>query len=522
MSKKQKLAIAAILAVAALLCAVALLGGKAGGDGAAAASHREKGGHGDREHHGENKRDAHQDADSHGDDEHHAAAPAKGPHGGALYRDGASSYEVLLSESDGALSVYAYRDGQPLAPGAVKLAATLQRPGKGAEALQFQPAGDALKAGAAIGEPHLFDIRFSASSPAGAQEFTFSKEEGKIELGKEQIAAAGIVLKTAGAMKMNSSLQLPGEIRFNEDRTAHVVPQVAGIVESVSANLGQKVKKGQVLAVISSSAVSEQRSELLNAEQRLALARSAYQREKHLWEQKISAEQDYLQAQASLRESEVAVRNARQKLRAIGATGSSAGAAGSLNRYEIRAPFDGVVVEKHLGLGEAVREDANVFLISDLSSVWAEIVVSPKDMRAVRVGGQAVVRATAFDFSAGGRISYVGALIGEQTRTAKAHVVLPNPDDGWRPGLFVSVEIVGDETQAAVAVAADAIQSVDGKSVVFVRVPGGFAAQEVETGRSDGRFVEIRSGLEAGAEYAAAGSFAIKAELGKGSAEHSH
>jgi cobalt-zinc-cadmium efflux system membrane fusion protein len=345
------------------------------------------------------------------------------------------------------------------------------------------------------------------------------KEEGKIALSKEQIAAAGIVLKTAGPQQIRSGLQLPGEIRFNEDRTAHVVPQVAGTVESVSAKLGEKVRKGQVLAVINSSAVSEQRSELLNAEQRLSLARTTYQREKHLWEQKISAEQDYLQVQAALREAEVAVRNAQQKLRAIGAAGTSSG---NLNRYEIRAPFDGIVVEKHLGLGEAVREDANVFLISDLSSVWAEIIVSPKDLQVVRAGKKAVVRATAFDASAEGTISHVGALIGEQSRTAKAHVVLPNAADLWRPGLFVNVEVVAGETAVPVAVLADAIQTVEGKSVVFVRVADGFAAREVSLGRSDGQLVEITSGLDAGTDYAATGSFAIKAELGKGSAEHSH
>lgn len=344
------------------------------------------------------------------------------------------------------------------------------------------------------------------------------KEEGTIALDQEQMAAAAIELKTAGAMQITSSLQLPGEIRFNEDRTAHVVPQVAGIVESVSANLGQKVKKGQVLAVINSSAISELRSELLNAEQRLSLARTSYQREKKLWEQRISAEQDYLQAQSALREAEVAVRNAQQKLRAIGASGSS----GSLNRYEIRAPFDGTVVEKHLGLGEAVREDANAFLISDLSSVWAEIIVSPKDMQVVRVGEKVVVQATALSASAQGKISYVGSLIGEQSRTAKAHVVLPNTGEIWRPGLFVNVEVVSDEAQVPVAVAADAIQTVDGKNVVFVRLPGGFAAQEVTLGRASGKFVEIKSGIDAGTEYAATGSFAIKAELGKGSAEHSH
>lgn len=345
------------------------------------------------------------------------------------------------------------------------------------------------------------------------------EEEGKVALSQEQITAAAITLKQVGATRIESGLQLPGEIRFNEDRTAHVVPQVAGVVESVSATLGQKVRKGQVLAVISSSAVSEQRSELLNAEQRLSLARSTWQREKQLWEQKISAEQDYQQAQLSLQEAEVAVRNARQKLRAIGVTGTGSGA---LNRHEIRAPFDGTVVEKHLGLGEAVREDANAFIIADLSSVWAEIIVSPKDLQTVRAGSAAVVRATAFEANATGRISYVGALIGEQTRTAKANVILPNPQESWRPGLFVTVDVMTESSEVKLAVDAEAIQTVDNKSVVFVRVDDGFKAQEVRTGRSDGKSVEILSGLQAGQQYAASGSFAIKAELGKGAAEHSH
>ncbi len=358
------------------------------------------------------------------------------------------------------------------------------------------------------------------SKGEGEGEGEHHDEEGEIALTQEQISAAGIVLAQAAPASLESGLQLPGEIRFNEDRTAHVVPQVAGVVESVPAKLGQKVKKGQVLAVISSSAVSEQRAELINAQQRLALARSNWQREKQLWEQKISAEQDYQQAQLALQEAEVAVRNAGQKLHAIGAVSGKATA--SLNRYEIRAPFDGTVVEKHLGLGEAVREDANAFLISDLSTVWAEIIVSPKDLQQVRVGGRAVVRATAFDATASGTIAYVGALIGEQTRTARAHVVLSNPQESWRPGLFVSVDVMSQATEVPVAVAADALQTIEGKNVVFVRVADGFKAQPVRTGRSDGKVVEILAGLQAGDQVASAGSFALKAELGKGAAEHSH
>ncbi len=95
---------------------------------------------------------------------------------------------------------------------------------------------------------------------------------------------------------MSTTVTFPGEIRFDEDRTAHVVPRVSGVVEAVKVDLGQSVKKGQVLAVIASQQISDQRSELNAAQRRQELARLTLQREKKLWEDRISAEQDYLQA----------------------------------------------------------------------------------------------------------------------------------------------------------------------------------------------------------------------------------
>jgi cobalt-zinc-cadmium efflux system membrane fusion protein len=221
-----------------------------------------------------------------------------------------------------------------------------------------------------------------SAKPAAAAEAGHD-DEGLIAMDAQRMQAAGVRLAQAGPATVRSVLQLPGEIRFNEDRTAHVVPRVAGIAETVPANLGQNVKKGQLLAVLSSAAVSEQRSELLAASKRLELARTTFTREKQLWEEKVSAEQDYLQARQALREAEIAVSNAQQKL---AATGAGAGGAGGLNRFELRAPFDGVIVEKHLSVGEAVQDTTQVFTISDLRSVWAEMRVAAPDLPAVRVG----------------------------------------------------------------------------------------------------------------------------------------
>lgn len=370
----------------------------------------------------------------------------------------------------------------------------------------------------------------SAPPPAAAKaeehaekkdEHGHAEVEGRLELSAAQSRAAGVVIATAAPGRIKTTVALPGEIRFNEDRTAHVVPRLSGVVEAVQADLGQLVKKGQILAVIASTDLSEQRSELLSAQRRLSLARSTYEREEKLWREKISAEQDYLQAQQAWREAEIAVQNAQQKLSALGASGAGA-SKGPLNRYEIRAPFDGMVLEKHITLGEAVKEDANIFVISDLSTVWAEIAVPAKDLATVRMGGKAEVKASAFDASARGTITYVGALLGEQTRTAKARISLANPDMAWRPGLFVSVEVVAGEADAPVTVLTAAIQTVEDKPVVFVQVKDGYQATPVVLGRSDGTLTQIKQGLAAGTPYAAQGSFVLKSELGKDSAGHEH
>ncbi|MCA3234003.1 MAG: efflux RND transporter periplasmic adaptor subunit [Cupriavidus sp.] len=370
------------------------------------------------------------------------------------------------------------------------------------------PAHDHAGEGAAAGQGAA-----SAASAAHANE-----PPGLIPMTPEQIRNANLGIAKAAPGKIRSAVEFPGEIRFNEDRTAHVVPRVAGVAESVVANLGQRVKKGDLLAVFASTQLSDQRSELLAAQRRLELARTTYGREKKLWEDKVSAEQDFLAARTALQEAEIAEANARQKLTAIGATAS----ARAINQFELRAPFDGIVVEKHLALGEAVAAETAVFTISDLNTVWAEFVIAAKDLNHVRLGESVRVTSAAFDGTAEGKISYVSALLGQQTRTATARVTLSNPQMAWRPGLFVTVSVATGETDAAVVIDSEALQIDDGRQMVFAEVPGGFAARPVKTGRSDGKRIEIVDGLAPGTRYVSANSFVLKAEQGKAGAEHTH
>lgn len=342
-----------------------------------------------------------------------------------------------------------------------------------------------------------------------------AEQEGSLHLSAAQIEAAGVQLVAAGPMTLGTAISFPGEIRFDEDHTAHVVPRVPGVVEAVQAELGQSVKRGQVLAVIASQQISELRSEQQAAQQRLELARLTFKREQQLWQERISAEQDYLQARQALQEAEIALANARQKVAAVAPAGAG-------NRYELRAPFDAVVVEKHLTVGEVVDETSNAFTLSDLSRVWATFAVTPGDLGRVTTGRNVTVSAPDLGAEVQGKVNYVGNLLGEQNRAATARATLANPDGAWRPGLFVTIAVNIERFDAAVVVPEAALQTWEAQTVVFARTEEGFEARPVKTGRRDAGQVEITEGLAAGTQVAAAGSFVLKSELGKGSAEHSH
>jgi cobalt-zinc-cadmium efflux system membrane fusion protein len=475
--------------------------------------HPEASDHADAEHHGAAPGQKHNDAQAHTDTEHHQV----GPNGGVLFNQGKFSAELLIPGGS-PMKLFLSQDGKALAPNA-STQATLEfkQPSSPIPTVvRFEAKSNVFASTSGIGEPHFFEARLNIVQAGKSYSFDFAKDEGLIKLSENQIKAAGIQLTESAAGNMTSTISLPGEIRFDEDRTAHVVPRTNGIVEKVHVELGQAVKKGQLLAVIASQQISDQRSELAAAQRRLELARTTFTRERQLWQEKISAEQDYLQARQLLQEAEIAVSNARQKM---GAFGDNVALTGG-NSYELRAPFDGIVVEKHLVLGESVSETSNAFTISDLNRVWATFSVSPSDLGRVQVGKPVTISASALNAEVQGTVSYIGSLLGEQTRSATARATLENPSGAWRPGLFVSVVVATDSRRSNVTVPAQAVQTIEEKPTVFVQVEGGFVPVPVVTGTSSGDSVEIIQGLAAGTTIAAQGSFILKSELGKSAADH--
>jgi cobalt-zinc-cadmium efflux system membrane fusion protein len=503
--KKQGLAIAIVIATGLVLAALILTmrpGGQAGGDG-----HDEHVEQAEQVDHGGK---AHQDG----------AEPAKGPHGGRLFTSGDYGLEVTIFEGNAEphFRLFAYRGGKPLAPAASTVSATVERLGAPAQAIGFTPEGEYLKGNATLEEPHSFNVVVLAQAAGKKHRFSYQQVESRVTMSELQASQNGIDIHTSGPARIKSVLKLTGEIVLNADRSVTVSPRLAGVVESVHANAGERVRKGQLLAVLSSQALAGERSQLRAAQQRLELARTVYQREQKLWTMKISAEQDYQQARAAMNEAEIAVQGLRQQLAALGAGGD----ARQLARHEIRAPISGVVTDKQIAVGQSVAADAAVLVVSDLSTLWADVVVSERDLATMRTGQSANVIAASTAARAVGKVSYISALVGERSRAATARVVLANPDGLWRPGAPVRVEVLAAEATVAVAVLADAIQTIRERPAVFGRYGDQFEARPVQIGRSDGEYVEVLGGLAAGVKYAAKNSFLIKADIGKSGASHDH
>ncbi len=352
-------------------------------------------------------------------------------------------------------------------------------------------------------------------------------EEEVVRLSREEMKEFGVEIRTAGPEKLRIYISLPGEVKTNADKLAHIVPRVSGVVRDVRKRLGDKVRRGEVMAVLESRELADAKSAYLAAIERFSVAEADFRREENLWKKRISPEKNYLRARRMLAEARIELRSAKQKLFALGLPDEyiaslSDHPEASYTRYEITAPFDGTVIEKHIALGEAVEADSTVFVVADLSTVWVDLSVYQKDLPLVRVGQEVVLSAGYGIEDATGRISYVGPVVGEETRTAIARVVLPNRDGRWRPGLFVTGRIAVDEITVPVAVPRSAVQEVEGRPSVFVETDEGFVPRVVNTGRKDTSKVEISSGLEPGERYVAKGAFILKAQLSKGAFGEGH
>lgn len=287
------------------------------------------------------------------------------------------------------------------------------------------------------------------------------------------------------------------------------------------------------------TAIGSDRQSLIEARSRYRLARETLRREERLRpshatseadydaarQQFVAAEAGYLatgeevarQRRLSLLERRQDVERlspardmARKQLELLGLPADS-----ESTRYELRAPMSGSVLSQHIAVGEALAAGSDVFVLADLSEVWAEMMIPELRLDAVKLHQGVEVVSQTGRYRSVGTISHLGALVDEASRTAEAHAVVTNAAGVWKPGMFVSIRLQTNPYRVPLAVKPGAIQTLEGGPVVFVRDGEALQATPVTLGRSSPEWVEIRSGLRPGQSYVAANSFLLRAELEK-------
>ena len=303
--------------------------------------------------------------------------------------------------------------------------------------------------------------------------------------------------------------------------------KLSSIVAELRKNIGDPVEKNEVVAVLESREVADAKSEYLEARLLNELQQDLFERDKILWEKRISSEQQFLRSRNEAARTKMRNDIARQKLFALGIT--EAEIAGLPNQpeallrlQEVRSPISGRVVERKVELGMALGRDnleTELFVVADLARVWVELAVSPEDAPQVHLGQTVWITARGTEEKAKGRLIFIAPMLDKTTRSARALAEIDNEDGHWRPGSFVAAAIVVEERSVPVAVPEAAIQTMDGGPVVFVRTADGFQKRQIVLGQRDERAAEVVSGLGLGETIAVSNTFLLKAEILKGSAE---
>ncbi len=478
---------------------------------------------------GEKKTSASVDSHGHAEGHDHKHEADKGKHGGKILMEDDFEIELVMAENGekSHFRIYPYKKHKPLNPADVTATVETERLDASVKTYTFKPMDDFLISEQEIEDPKSFFVKLTAQWKDNRFEWEYSQYNGRLSMSPELVRRMGIESAIAQDRPIISTLTLPGELVLNADMASRIVPRVSGYVLQSLKNLGDTVEKDEIIALIDSRELGEAKSQYLVALEREKLARYNFERSQQLWEKQTVPEKEFLTSKKIYLEEKIGLTAATRKLVAMGLTEDEIlkleeGSLKDLTHYPIRAPFKGVIVKKRLANGEWLKDDAEIFVVADLSTVWAEITVYPTDIDSVRLGQKAIIRSVSSENTTVGEVSYIDSVVGDESRTARARVVLRNDDGKWRPGLFVKIDLVKEEKTVPVAVLNESIQTYQNKPVVFVQYDDIFEARPIRPGNSDGRFTEITSGLSAGESYATANSYILKSELGKSGMSHQH
>lgn len=329
---------------------------------------------------------------------------------------------------------------------------------------------------------------------------------------KETARLAGITVAPVTERLATASVSVTARIVYDAAKVAEINARSAGVIRSIAADIGAKVRAGAPLATIESASVGADQARIVAARSRLQLAESNRARLTQLHAEGIVAKKDVLAAQQELDAAKAELSSARAALGMVGSVADG-------SRYTLTAPIAGVVTRRDATIGRLVDTEKVLFEIVDTSSMWGEVDIPEAIVSRVLVGSPVEVTVDGLaNRTFSGRLSYIAPEIDQHTRTARGRVALENAEGLLRGNMFARARITTSGAGSTVVVPREAVQRAKSAELVFVQLSDDtFEARRVQRGAADGDFVEVSGRLSPGDQVATVGSFLLKTETLKGS-----
>ena len=357
-----------------------------------------------------------------------------------------------------------------------------------------------------------------ATGPAVAA----STEPIEITLTPEALQRAGIKTVTVTATATPGALTVPATVASNAYRDTKVNALVGGIIRQVRPELGATIHRGEPLAIVFSNELAEAQMKYLSTRAMLVADEQKFERTRKLVDLGAASRQELDDATAARTARATEVAAARQRLLLLGLSADQVSrltdATQIVSEIAIPAPADGIVVTRSANPGQVIAAGQELFVVTDLGTVWVMADLYEKDFGAVRVGTPAAVRVpTGLSRPLSGRVAYLEPRVDPSTRTAKVRVEVPNRDGALKLGMFVEVTFATGAGVQRPVVPRAAVQSISGRSVVYVATDdeGRFIERQIRLGAVVGDAVEVVDGLRPGERVVADGSFYLRAEAGR-------
>ena len=345
--------------------------------------------------------------------------------------------------------------------------------------------------------------------------------DGVVTLTEQQMAAAKVQLAAVETRSVSAEIVATGELVPPDDGVARLGGKVAGRMTRLVKGVGDRVKKGELLALIDSPELGRAKADYISAAAAAKIAKETVEREKGLYDKKISSERDWRMAEAEATKTRADRDAAELRLHTLGMTDDQldnlSGAQHFGTSVSLTSPIDGVVAERPVSVGQMVQPQDLAFVIMDLRKVWVMVDVYERDLAQLKIGAKVETRVQAWgDRVFLGAVDVIGAALEKKSRTIKVRVVLDNADGALKPGMFAQVKLAGStgEAREGLYVPAAAVQRDGDTMVVFV--PTGertFALRKIEQGVTTDAWIEVRHGVTKGEKVVTTGAFQLKSEV---------